>query len=325
MDCQEFFSIMQLCNSYPCLFTFPMLHYRKANDFYWFLTSFTASAVSYGSIGLYLLKSCFYYQPFNFIAGGKEKGTPPAQRRNLIRALLPHSQEAVAMFINMEAQTHYYPGYPLVKRGIYYCCRMISAQYGAVFADSHYEKIRKVYSVWVCTTPPKYLQNTISSYEITKKDMVGIVEEPLEHYDLLSMIMLRLNTDSHPEASSNELLGMLSTLFSQKLPVETKKCILENQFHIPMTKEIKEEIHLMCDYGDGIMRLALQEGMQKGMQEGLEKGLQQGIEQGMEQGIKQGTFSILCDLLKDGFINLEEAAQRMNLSVAEFQSKMQKA
>ena len=56
----------------------------------------------------------------------------------------------------MEAQNQFYPGYPLIKRGIYYCCRMVSSQYGTVFTSSHYEKIKKVYSIWICTNPPEY-------------------------------------------------------------------------------------------------------------------------------------------------------------------------
>ena len=34
------------------------------------------------------------------------------------------------MIINIEVQNDFYPGYPLVKRGIYYGGRMLSAQYG---------------------------------------------------------------------------------------------------------------------------------------------------------------------------------------------------
>ena len=56
-------------------------------------------------------------------------------------------KERIKLIINVEAQNQFYPGYPLVKRGIYYCCRMISSQYGTVFTGSHYEKIKKVYSI----------------------------------------------------------------------------------------------------------------------------------------------------------------------------------
>ena len=41
-------------------------------------------------------------------------------------ALVPQSEERVSLIINVEAQNNFYPGYPIIKRGIYYCSRMIS-------------------------------------------------------------------------------------------------------------------------------------------------------------------------------------------------------
>ncbi len=72
------------------------------------------------------------------------------------RAIVPGSGEQLALIINVEAQNDFYPGYPLIKRGIYYCCRMISSQYGREFTGPHYEKIKKVYSIWICMKPPQY-------------------------------------------------------------------------------------------------------------------------------------------------------------------------
>ena len=54
------------------------------------------------------------------------------------RAIVPRSKARITLIINMEAQNDFYPGYPLIMRGIYYCCRMISSQYGREFTDSHY-------------------------------------------------------------------------------------------------------------------------------------------------------------------------------------------
>lgn len=51
-------------------------------------------------------------------------------------AVAPVSGELIRLIINIEAQNDFYPGYPLVKRGIYYCSRMISAQYGTEFTNS---------------------------------------------------------------------------------------------------------------------------------------------------------------------------------------------
>lgn len=59
-------------------------------------------------------------------------------------AIAPQSGEMVKLIINVEAQNNFYPGYPIIKRGIYYCSRMISSQYGVEFVDTHYEKIKKV-------------------------------------------------------------------------------------------------------------------------------------------------------------------------------------
>lgn len=84
------------------------------------------------------------------------------------RAIVPDSEEQIALIINVEAQNDFYPGYPLIKRGIYYCCRMISSQYGREFTGSHYEKIKKVYSIWICMKPPQYRENTITRYRLVK-------------------------------------------------------------------------------------------------------------------------------------------------------------
>lgn len=72
------------------------------------------------------------------------------------RAVAPASGELIQLIINVEAQRDFYPGYPIIKRSIYYCSRMISSQYGTEFTNSHYEKIKKVYSIFICIDSPQY-------------------------------------------------------------------------------------------------------------------------------------------------------------------------
>lgn len=95
----------------------------------------------------------------------------------MFRAILPQGQEKIELIINIEAQKDFYPGYPLIKRGIYYGCRMISSQYGTTFTNSHYEKIQKVYSIWVCFNPPEKRKNSINIYSVKEKNVVGKVKE----------------------------------------------------------------------------------------------------------------------------------------------------
>ena len=189
------------------------------------------------------------------------------------RAIIPSTDEVVQMIVNIEAQNDFYPGYPIIKRGIYYCARMISSQYGTVFIKSHYEKIQKVYSVWICMNPPKERNNTITGYSLTEKNYVGKVNEKEENYDLMNAIMICLGKSE--EKTENELLRLLDVLLSSDKNVKEKKVILENEFQIPMTEKMEEEVEYMCNLSDGVE--------QKGVQKGIEIGIKQGIEQGIEQ------------------------------------------
>ena len=87
-------------------------------------------------------------------------------------AVAPISGNLISLIINVEAQNDFYPGYPIIKRNIYYCSRMISAQYGTEFTNAHYEKIKKVYSIFICMNPPKNRKNTINQVFDYKKIML---------------------------------------------------------------------------------------------------------------------------------------------------------
>lgn len=91
------------------------------------------------------------------------------------------SQDVIRLIINVEAQTAFNPGYPLTKRAIYYCSRMVSAQHGPIFKKSEYEKIRKVYSIWVCTKPSDEFQNTLTRYSICPEQLIGNATEKSEN------------------------------------------------------------------------------------------------------------------------------------------------
>ena len=89
------------------------------------------------------------------------------------RAVVPGTEEQIGLIINVEAQNDFYPGYPIITRGVYYCCRIISSQYGREFTGSHYERIKKVYSIWICMNPPKYRKNSITRYRLVEEQLVG--------------------------------------------------------------------------------------------------------------------------------------------------------
>jgi len=46
------------------------------------------------------------------------------------RAIVPNKEETIELILNIEAQSHYNPGYPILKRAIYYASNMVSSRYG---------------------------------------------------------------------------------------------------------------------------------------------------------------------------------------------------
>lgn len=197
-------------------------------------------------------------------------------------ASAPSSGERIRLIINVEAQNDFYPGYPLVKRGIYYCSRMISAQYGTEFTESHYGDIKKVYSIWICMNPPKSRENSITRYSINKEHLVGNVYEEKEDYDLMSVVMICLGS---PEGENyGGILELLEVLFSPEVQAERKLEVLEKDFMIQTTQTLESEVSLMCNLSKGIEERGIKKGIERGFEQGIEKGLEKGIEKGLEKG-----------------------------------------
>ena len=186
------------------------------------------------------------------------------------RALVPGSQKRLSLIVNVEAQNDFYPGYPIISRGVYYCSRMISSQYGREYTDSHYDKVKKVYSIWICMNPPKYRANTIARYRLTEENLVGEVVEPIEHYDLLSIVMICLGGPE--QANYDGILRMLDVLLSHETNEAEKRQILQSDYGIQMTKALEREVSVMCNLSKGVRDKGRAEGRVEGRAEGRVEG-----------------------------------------------------
>ena len=186
----------------------------------------------------------------------------------------PEGTETVRLLIGIEAQNDYYPGYKIVTRGVFYGARMISAQLDTEFRNSDYDSIKKVYSIWICMDVPEYAENTITAYEIQKRDIVGNFPEERTRYDLMSIITICLSSEVAEEKEELKLHRLLGTLLSSEMKPAEKKKILEEEYHMPMWEEVERSVASMCNLADGIE------------EKGIRKGIKQGIEQGIEQVIK---------------------------------------
>lgn len=186
----------------------------------------------------------------------------------LLSARTPNGRESRQIFINVESQNDWNPGYSLLKRAFYYCGRLLSRQKGIVFQNSDYQKLQKVYSLWICIKVPKAWQNTMTVFSLEPKSLVGAGKYDKMDYDMETVAVLGLGNH---ESSRKGILKLLSILLTPKMKPEEKREILEQEYHIPMTVEMKKEADTMCTYGQSI----LEEGMEKGMRQGMQKGRQE--------------------------------------------------
>ena len=201
-------------------------------------------------------------------------------------------EEVIRLIINVEAQTKFKPEYPLTKRAIYYCSRMISAQHGPIFTKSEYGKIRKVYSIWICTQPSDGFENTLTRYSIKPEQLIGEVQEETENYDLMSVVMICLGkpgTENH-----KGILKFMEVLLSSTRSGSEKK-ILKEEFGIAMSEELEREVLEVCNLSQGVR----------------------------QEGIEIGEIRMLVQLVREGDLSLERAATKAKMTVEQFKKVME--
>lgn len=206
----------------------------------------------------------------------------------LFHAKVPQTGARITLTVNIEAQktqSHNRLGYALLRRAIYYACRLISSQKETEFAKSNYNDIKKVYSVWICMDSPDS-KSAINFYDMHERHLLRHTMAEKSDYDLLSIIMIYLGTDD----SSNKLVRFLKLLFrdTEKSAAEKKK-LLEEEFNLDISSDMEKEMNTMCNLSEGIF------------ERGIEQGISQGISQGRAQGILQGESGMILSMLKKGY------------------------
>lgn len=170
------------------------------------------------------------------------------------------------------------------------------AQYGTEFTNMDYDKIKKVYSIWICMDAPTYAADTITEYQIQQKNVVGQYPMDKNRFDLLSVIIIGIG-----EAISDEpnVLRFLGVLFSNDMQIEEKKRILEDEFHIPMNVKLQEGVRKMCNLSEAIE--------------------ERGIKRGIERGIERGKIEAVIQLADKLGISITEACNLLDIPVETYE------
>ena len=202
---------------------------------------------------------------------------------------LPNSDEQAKIVIDIEAQNVYNPGYALLSRGVFYMGRLISAQKEVVFKNSEYDKIQKVYSIWLCVAPDAKLRGVLNRYELQEECLGKEHAFPKKDYDKMCLIIACLGDIK----SHNTLIRVFSSIFNKNLNA-TEKLQIAKECGIKVTKKVEGGIKSMCDYSSYI--------------------LDQGRSMGRNEGIKSERVTNLRTLMSKFEISYDEAADALDLS-----------
>ena len=168
------------------------------------------------------------------------------------------------IIINIEVQKEEPGKYYILNRAIFYVGRILSSQKGRDFIKSEYNKMKRVYSIWICMNME---ENSLTQIYLAKKDIIGSHDWKGD-LELFNIIMIGI-AENLPEKEENyELHRLLSALLSSNLEVEEKLDIIEKEYDILVEDDIREEVEEMCNLSQGIKEKAFEGGYTEGKQNG---------------------------------------------------------
>lgn len=206
---------------------------------------------------------------------------------------LPKKAGKVAkIIVNVEAQNAYNKQYSILTRAIYYCGRLLSFQKERNFKNSDYDKLEKVYSIWLCISPPAYASGTINKYDIQETCVLGNNHFKKYEYDKLCVVLVCLKD----EKSVNNVVRFFSSVFSGKIEKDNKYKVATD-CGLKLTSSLEGGISNVCDYSTYIEQ----------------RGIDKGIQQGMQQGEINSLAKSVINLVKNGVVGMDDAIRVLDI------------
>ena len=164
--------------------------------------------------------------------------------------------------------------------------RLLSSQYGKEFKGSEYDKLKKVYSIWICGPEHRELRNTITRYCFKEENVLGCFKEKKINYDMVNIVFVGL--DRPEEIRENNIVGLLTTLLSDSILPEDKIERMKEDYGMSPDDNTKRGLSDMGSWSQGIY------------DRGVREGKAEGIIQGKAEGKMQGRFELIKKFIQKG-------------------------
>jgi hypothetical protein len=193
------------------------------------------------------------------------------------------------MIINVECQKDEPTEYKILNRAIFYVSRLISSQKERDFTNQDYDNIKRVYSIWLCMNEK---ENSLSHISLSQNDILGS-RRWKGNLDLVNIVMIGVTNELPEKSEEYELHRLLSALFSNKIKTDGKLEIMKNEYGIPITRKMEEEVNYMCNLGQGIY--------ESGEESGEARGVKIGEARGVKIGEAQANKNVILNMHRDGY------------------------
>lgn len=204
------------------------------------------------------------------------------------------------IIVNIEAQKDEPTEYKIVNRGVVYICRMISSQKDREFFNMDYDKIKRVYSIWICMNAK---ENSMSHIHLIQEDILGSRRWKGD-MDLLNLIMIGLTNEMPSEEEDHELHRLLRGLLSSKLSVKEKLKVI-SEYDIEINNDMRKDVRDLSTLSQAVR----EEGEKIGRKEGRKEGRAEEV----YSSVRDGDYSIKRGMEKLGIT--DEAIFRKNAAV----------
>lgn len=203
------------------------------------------------------------------------------------------------IIINIEAQKNEPKDYPILNRAMFYMCRMISSQKERDFVNTNYGDIKQVFSIWICMNMD---HNIMSHFHMTKDEML----EPFDwqgNIDLMNVVMIGITNEIPDRGEKYELHRLIGALLSSELQQDAKLDIIEHEYNIPINRDLREDVSVMCNLSEGIE----EKGIEKGTRQESEKFILNMYQQGCTLKLIASVAGISTDEV-EAIINKKNSA-----------------
>lgn len=167
--------------------------------------------------------------------------------------------------VNLEPQDDWNPSYPLMARAAFYCARLLFAQQGIEFFRSDYGSLKKVYSIWILTHPPRALRGAIARTELRWDSVIGdagpAVASHLGAFDYANAVVVGLN--GYDTGDYGNVVPLLDALLARDMGTDERLHIVRDGYRI-VDSGIEREVREMESPGMQIALKAFGEGRAEG-------------------------------------------------------------